>query len=380
MSDWLVHLIAIDKIEAHPNADLISLTNVYNQCVIVKRGLYKEGDLAVFLPQDSILPKDPENPIVKDSGLKPGHCIEARRLRGIFSYGMLVPAHICFTPEQLQTIEPGTHVAEMLGITKYEEADDLLERTYISSDGLVSSRGEDEKDMHYMPVYTDLDGWLKYKNSGLITEEDEVILTEKLHGSNARYCYRDNRLWCGSHKRIKKECIDFFDGQEKNLWWKVAKEIGLEDKFKTFISNLDQFKNKYSHLISSTHQLEHTVLYGEVFGQVQKGFNYGLDKGKATLRVFDSYDFHRGFYNDWDLTLAICQEMGVDTVPILYRGKWNPDLENLQNGTESVSGNSLHIREGFVVKPTKEKWDYRTNRVIFKMVGQDYKLHKAKHR
>ncbi len=348
MSDWLVNLVRLGKIGKHPNADALDISQVYGQTVICKRDLYKPGDLAIFLPPDSVLSEDPENPIVKDSGLKPGHCIEAKRLRGIFSNGMLVPASVCFTPEELATIEVDTHVAERIGVSKYKAPDDLL-----------ATGGENESDPGYMPCYTDIEGWPKYREDGLINEGDEVVLTEKIHGANGRFTFRDGRLWVGS-----RTCIKRFD--EKNLWWSVAKNVGLEEKFQR--------------LMEASEFFERTVIYGEVYGQVQD-LKYGVDTG-ATLRVFDTYDTALGRYNDWNNTKVICAIMGLETVPELHVGPWKPDLELLRNGPSVLYPG--HTREGFVIKPMKEEFvqfvsgtkGLFTGRKIFKFVGEDYKTRK----
>lgn len=171
MSDWLVHLVQIGDFGKHPNADSLSITQIYGQNVIFRSGTYQKGDLAVFLPPDSVLPSDPEHPIIKDSGLKPGHRIDAVRLRGIFSNGLTIPASVLFTPEELAAIPVGTHVADRIGVTKYEDQGDKL-----------ATLGENERDPGIMPVYTDIDGWAKYRNAGLINEGDEVVILEKIHG------------------------------------------------------------------------------------------------------------------------------------------------------------------------------------------------------
>lgn len=382
MSEWNVDLVRIGEIEPHPQADALDITTVYGQNVITKRGTYKTGDLAVFLPPDSVLPNDPNHPLVVDSGLPYGHCIEAKKLRGIFSNGMLVPASVCFTEEELATIEVGTNVAERIGVTKYVESDEAM-----------STRGENERDNGFMPVYTDMESWPKNRHNGSINEGDEVVLLEKLHGANARYAFRDDRLWVGSRTCVKKF-------HESNMWWKVALELGLEERFKFLLSGqynstADQEKPGRAGRRAARFtkedalngvNLEGTVLYGEVFGQVQKGYDYGQQQGKSNFRIFDSYNPSLGRYNDWDVTVAIADVMGLETVPVLYRGKWKPELEELQNGPESVSGKAIHNREGFVIKPVKEafygsnKHNHTGSRVIYKFVGSDYKLKKGKKR
>lgn len=379
MSDWLVHLVRIGKVGRHPNADKLDITQVYGQAVISQRDLYREGDLAVFLPPESVLPLDPQHPLVKSSGLEPGHCIEAKRLRGIFSNGMLVPAGEVFTRAELAEIRVGEHVAERLGITKYESPADRL-----------ATGGDNERDPGYMPVYTDIEGWPKYRNEGIIKEGDEVVLTEKIHGANARFTFRDDRLWVGSHHGVKKQNVFTTPNGlqvEKNLWWAVAKDIGLEDRFRKLLAGDivdDIIDGKVGRVRSQNvvstfdvirgKDLSKTVIYGEVYGQVQD-LKYGVQKG-AALRVFDTFDQGLGRYNDWDVTVAIANAMGLELVPELYRGPWKPELEELRNGPSVLyPGN---IREGFVVKPLAERYDEYIGRVIFKFVGEDYKTRKRK--
>ena len=58
-------------------------------------------------------------------------------------------------------------------------------------------------------------------------------------------------------------------------------------------------------------------------------------------------------------------------VPMLYKGPWNLELIALAEGKTTLAS---HVREGFVVKPTKERWDQHIGRVIFKMIGEGYML------
>lgn len=361
MSDWLVHLVQIGKFGNHPNADSLDITQIYGQNVIFKRGTYQQGDLAVFLPPDTCMPMDPEHPLLKDNPhLKPGHRVDAVRLRGIFSNGFTVPARVLFTEEELKDIPVGTHVAERIGVTKYEDEGDKL-----------STRGDNERDPGYMPCFTDIDGWPKYRNQGVIEEGEEVVITEKIHGANARFCFRDGRLWVGSRTGVKAEYIRA-DGTEGNLWWKVAKDLDLEGKFK---------KLQLEPTVGTvpTHDL---VLFGEVYGQVQD-LKYGLVTG-ATLRVFGVYSPTLGRYVDWDVLVQIAKTMALELVPVLYRGPWKPELEELRNGPSVLYPG--HVREGYVITPAKERFaqfdpDSRrafTGRVIFKAIGEDYKLRKRK--
>lgn len=362
MSDWLVNLVKIDKFGKHPNADSLCITQIYGQNVIFKQGSLQVGDLAVYFPPDTVLPTDPSHPILLDNpGMKPGHVIEAIRLRGIFSNGMLVPAKVLLTKEQLDSIPLDTSVADLIGVTKAQDQGDSL-----------STKGNQERDYGYMPVYTDIDGYPKYRNKGYLDDKD-VVLLEKIHGANGRICFRDGRLWVGSRTQIKAREEGYTDGKERNLWWKVADDMELSKKME-LLQNSPEFPE--NHILYGK-DLSKTVLYGEVYGQVQD-LTYGLQG--ARFVVFDSYDPQRGVYNDWDVTLAICSFLGLESVPELYRGPWDPSKEELRFGPSLLYRG--HIREGFVVKPLKEQFVTKksgnSERLIFKFVSEDYKTRKKK--
>ena len=114
------------------------------------------------------------------------------------------------------------------------------------------------------------------------------------------------------------------------------------------------------------------VFYGEVYGAVQD-LTYGAQKGELFFRVFDIFDLVAQKYLDIDDTLRIVAESGLDHVPLLYRGPWSEKLMELAEGQSTIANN---IREGFVVRPVKERWESSAGRVVFKMVGEGYHLRK----
>jgi RNA ligase (TIGR02306 family) len=381
MSEWKVRVVKIQNIEKHPNANSLSIINVDGGYpVIFKTTDFKEGDLAVYIPIDSIVPSSKEFEF-----LGKHRKIVAKRLRGIFSMGLLIPAK--------EGMKEGDIVDKVLNIEKYEPEIEAIGK---GKGGKVQG-GETEKDPGFIPVYTDIDGFRKYgKPFSQVVENKEVIVTEKLHGCNCRYLYDNvrNKLWVGSHNKIKRSPFYAASLPEKafrnfallvyllfrrftilcrlfkrvfawakehrsreipdNLWCSVAKKYNLEEKLK-----------KYPNV----------VFYGEIFGQVQD-LKYGADKNEVFVRFFDAYDVKTGKYLDWNVTKKMISDMGLETVPILYRGVWQEELVELRNGNTTIIG-ANHTREGFVVKPTVEMWDSRIHRVILKFVGEDYLLRKG---
>jgi RNA ligase (TIGR02306 family) len=326
MSEFHVVVVEVGKFAKHPNADTLSITQVMDAYpCIFRTGEFQEGDKAVYVPVDALVPTtDPRFAFLGDTSGKTFAKIKAKKLRGIFSMGLLVKAD----PD----MEVGTNVQERMGIRKWEPELDKF-----------TTNGECEKDPGYLPVYTDIEGLRKYRN--LLDAFEPVVLMEKIHGANARFCYRDDRLWCGSHKQIKREDPNI-------LWWKAANRANLKEVLA---------------------RKPNLVFYGEVYGQVQD-LKYGE---QLDVRFFDIFDPAQGKYLDWPDLKATLEELGLKLAPVLYEGPWQQDLmDSLSNGKTTL--NADHCREGFVVRPIKERWNDHVGRVIFKMVGQDYLLRKQK--
>lgn len=344
MSEFNIEVVKLGPLRPHPNADALDITKVYDYQVITKRGNFKEGDLAVYIPIDSLVPDDERwhflapPPIKNEAGevTRPTppigqvpekyRIIEAKKLRGIFSQGMIMPL-----PPGCWKV--GDDLREVLGITKYDPS--LTLSTY----------GENESAPKgwVFPVYTDIVGLRRYPD--ILSSEEEVVLTEKIHGANGRFVHDGERLWVGSHKSIKKQAAT-------NLWWNVAEKLDLKTK-------LAQSPRK--------------VFFGEVYGQVQD-LKYGVSAG-ASFCCFDVFDLVTMRYLDHEQAVEEANKIGLAWVPILYRGPWKKELSSLAEGNSILAG---HVREGFVVKPIQERWNEEIGRVILKRHGEGYLLRKKK--
>lgn len=336
MSEFHINVVTIESIIKHPNADTLSIAKVFDYQVIVRTGDYSEGEKAVYVPVDSIMPDTEQWKFLgpKDSEFTGGvparyRRIRAKKLRGVFSQGML--SKLPVNPQGLEW-NVGDDVCEVMGITKWEPQEENL-----------STSGECEK----MPggwefvKYTDIEGMRRYPR--VIEYGENVVLTEKLHGANSRYIHDGARLWVGSRTQIKRDTED-------SVWWNVARQFEFAQKLASFPM---------------------TIFFGEVFGKVQD-LNYGIGSG-ATFRCFDTFDIKTMKYNDWSTTVNMCEQLNIPLVPVLYVGPWEPDLKKFAEGNSTLAS---HVREGFVVKPVVERWEHSVGRVILKMIGEAYLLRK----
>jgi len=303
------------KLEPHDNADSLSIVRVGDFQCVVRTSDWKDGDLAVYIPPDSIVPDTEVFAFLGEHKR-----IKARRLRGEWSVGLLVPA-----PEGAKV---GDDYMEQLGVEHYEPQIHGGFKT--GGDNVSPPAG-------FHPTY-DVLNFRKY--SRLFEDGEEVVATEKIHGANARFVCVDDTIYCGSRKHWKKEDPD-------NLWWRVL------------LNNtcLDSWLRHHQGL----------TVYGEVFGNVQS-LRYGSTKGDI---FFAAFDILAG--NTW-LGFDEAREIGapLNWVPTVYRGPYDKALLlGLAEEDSSVPG-ANHHREGVVVKPVAERMDQRLGRVQLKIVGNRY--------
>lgn len=328
MSEHHIEVVRLGPVIKHDNADTLGITMVHGgyPC-IVRLGEFSEGDLAVYIPVDAIVPTDSP----RFAFLGEGHGrIRAKRLRGVFSMGLLSK------PED--DMNEGDDVAERWGITKYEPPEPGMRRgpggSFVSSSAIHPP--------FTAPVY-DLEGLRKFGR--VLVEGEPVQVTEKIHGANGRFVFHDGALWCGSRNQWKKE-------DPEDLWWKVAAAEGLAEK----LANCPDL-----------------IVYGEVYGQVQD-LKYGVEHG-AKLAVFDAIELKTQRWLDVTELDDLCKSIDLPRVPELYRGPWTPERsDEWAEGQSTLAG---HVREGFVVRPLATRYDIRAGRVIFKRAGQGYLLRKG---
>jgi len=321
MSDVLsTHKVEICPVvvEKHPNADTLGVVKIYGYSCVVKISDWKEGMLGAYIPPDSLVDTTRPEFIFLT---KPGEQfirIRAKKLRGIQSFGLLIPA-----PENTKI---GDNVAGQLGVTHYEPPE-------------LTTGGQSEKAPPHLSGLSafDVDSMRRYNS--ILQEGEPVIVTEKIHGASSRYCFTDGRIYVGSRNEWKK-----YD--PKNMFWKAL------------YPELEQFCKDHKGFI----------VYGEVYGEV-KGFRYGCTKGQVKFAAFDllTPDHH---WENAKATRLLLQS--VSQVPLLGEIPFSFDAVcALAEGASTMLG-ADHIREGCVVKPLIERWNEEIGRVCLKVVGAGY--------
>jgi RNA ligase (TIGR02306 family) len=315
MGEGRVEVIRVGEVVKHPNADSLSITKVHGgyPCCF-RTGDFVEGDLAVYIPVDSIVPEGERFAFLGEH-----RRIRAKRLRGVFSMGLLTKGEPGWVA--------GQDVASELGIVRYTPPDD------------EAVGASDEPDPGLLPVY-DVEGLRRWPD--VLVEDEIVQITEKLHGESARFVHDGERLWVGSRTRFKKDLPAV-------KWWQAAHAYGLTAKLA---------------------EAPHVVFYGETHGYTG-GFSYGQSGGSVGLRFFDAIDVKSRTWLDVGDFHALCRRLGLPTVPVLYTGPWTREISRLAEGNSTLDAG--HVREGFVVRPMKERYDAMgPGRVILKLHGEGF--------
>ncbi len=309
------------KMEKHPDADSLSIIKTYDYEVIVRTEEWNDGDLAVHIFPDFIVPNNELFSFLK------GHThIKVRKFRGRYSQGLLIPLPSGFD------LKVGDNAIEALGITRYDppEPITLHDETVSAPPGVFFKY--------------DVENGYKYQN--VFQEGEPVVVTEKIHGANARYTFNDGVMYCGSRTQWKKET-------ETNLWWK-----GLN-------------QNPWVQEWCEAH--EGFCLYGEVFGQVQN-LKYGSNANQIFFRAFDIWHIKEARWIDFvDVFTKYCSLISSHVwVPIVHQGKF--DLEHIKGLAErdSVIPGAKHCAEGVVVRPMQERHSRILGRVQLKFVSNRY--------
>lgn len=361
------------ELAPHINAERLEVATVGGAggfTAVVGKGEFQTGDLAIFVPPDSVVPANIQEFLAtkKKITVKEGR-IRCTRVRGTFSDGLcLVPKD--WLPENL--VSEDKDVTEFLGITKYEPPPP---RTNALKSKGINHHYQNEN----FKKYTDIENFKKYPKT--FNEGEEVVATIKYHGSNWRACIvkrpASSFTWVEKVKSFfgfKVDSSEYLVGSHNTIRKQAKKATTVEDVFCKVANNynvkalLDGLKEDLADKDADV------SIYGEVIGPgIQTGYTYGVPEGQHELRIFDI--MVNGQYLNWDEVVEYCEEFNLPLVEVVYRGPWSLDITKFSEAVDEYNGQK-HTREGIVIKPIKERKDLHNSRAILKYVSETFRLDK----
>lgn len=339
MERKLASVRKIADIQPIPNADAIELATVDGWKVVVAKNVgHKVGDFVVYCEVDSFLPIKPEFEFLRKSSYKKmgdqeGFRLKTIKLRGQISQGLILPiAEVIPFPDVLDYMEVGKDVTELLGIVKYEPP--IPAELAGKVKGLFPSFIPKTDEERVQNLATEYDGW-----------KDEIFyVTEKLDGSSATY-YINNGVFGVCSRNL--ELLE----TEGNTFWKVARELDLENKMKNVGINFS--------------------IQGELIGEGIQGNPYKI-KGQ-TVRFFNLYDIDLQTYHSLGtMKKLICDDLGLEMVPVVDEHFKLPDTveEILKYADDKSVLNPNFDREGVVVRSKDRK-------ISFKVISNKFLLNES---
>lgn len=323
---------ALDPIEG---ADAIERATVLGWQLVVKKGDYQVGDLAVYCEIDSIMPERPEFEFLKPRGMR----IKTIRLRGQISQGICFPLSIL--PEGFEIKEDADCTAAV-GVTKYEPPIPA----YLS--GTVKGKfpwfipKTDETRVQVLQDVLD-----KYKG-------EKCYVTEKVDGSSVTYYLNNNEFGVASRN------LELLEDDENSLW-KVARELDIENKLRSLGKNM--------------------ALQGELIGEgIQSNV---LRLRGQTIAVFNAFEIDTAKYLNYYELKQLLETLQLPMVPVVATDYI------LENNIEAIIRRATIKSllcpdvwaEGIVIRPLREITDVgltdnnlHNNRVSFKAINHEYLL------
>lgn len=349
MSTHSVPVIEVKEVLPHPNADKLEIIPVGGWRCCVQKGAFKPGDLAVYIEPDYMVPVTrPEFAFLKEpSKIDQTYArIRGKKLRGIMSFGLLIPAPV--EAFSMDSIKPGDDLMSWYGIARWEPP-------------MVSSSGATQGFTMARTDLPGLDGLLSkfdiesVNNYPFVLQPNEdVIVTEKVHGANARYMWWQGEFYIGSRSHwLRDPSPEERDAGHKDTAWRVAAW-------------------KFPAIEQWCAQHEGTVLYGEIYGNIQD-LKYGLPNDVAFV-AFAARDCVTGQWLDTLPLLSSCDLAGVPRVPVLATGPISIKLLDmiLEEDSAIPSAPDGHMREGVIITPAKERHDPEIGRVSLKLISNRY--------
>lgn len=347
MSDRVMaKIVQIDAINSIKDADAIEVASVGGWKVVVKKGEFSVGKLAVYCEIDSWIPT-----VLAPFLTKPGHFpkefngvegekLRTIRLRGQVSQGLLLPltpdmifgmTNILNSEEQFDGLV-GQDLTEKLGIQKWEAP--------ISAQLAGTVKGNFPSQI----PKTDEERIQNLKKELETYKEFHWEVTEKLEGSSMTvYVLNGEFGVCSRNLDLKRD--------ENNTFWATAIKLNLEEKLLKLGVDI--------------------ALQGELIGPGIQDNIYKLTEHKFML--FDVYDIVGGKDYLPEQRWRLTDKLNIDHVPVLHEKFCIKDetMESLIKYADGTSNIGEHPqREGLVFKCVDRN-------LHFKVVSNKY-LEKSK--
>ena len=326
----------IDAIRPIEGADAIECAVIGGWTVVVKKGEYKAGDLAVYCEIDSWIPLEIAPFLQKgDRGYEyngvQGNRLRTIKLRGQLSQGLLLPASIVTQDGVDGTEYPfieGSDVTELLGIQKWERPVPTQLAGLVKGDFPSKIPKTDQERVQNLVNEIDASR----------SRVDVYEVTEKLEGSSMTCYLIDGEFGvCSRNLDLKRD--------ENNAFWKTAIKESIEEKLRGVGFDV--------------------AIQGELIGPGIQGNIYKLSD--TEFHIFDVFDIQTQKYFDPVDRRLFVEKLGLKHVPVISTVQCLDTVEDIITWADGKSMLQDTKREGIVFK-------HNDGGMTFKAISNEYLL------
>jgi RNA ligase (TIGR02306 family) len=332
----------ITEILPHGNADSLEIVVVNGWQVVIRKDMYKAGDVALYIPMDSVLPLELEEKLFPpDSKIKLSNSrIRCAKIRGQASFGMLANQSAFDFP-----LIEGEDLGSKLNILAWEpeEEEGMVDP---AKGAAVGKKKAKIKQLRYIDI-------ANLRNCPFSFKEGEwVYITAKLHGTSVRFGYFPVVAKNFLHKFF------MWLGIMKNTRWMVGSRNTEVADTSTYGKHACEWRSKLC---------AGEIVFGEIVGpKIQKGYHYGCKNGETAFYAYDV--MIDGVYLGAGAFKLYCDLRGIPRVPELGTFPYKAGLEKAL-ADSAVCLNGQPVREGVVIKTLE-------GRVVRKYVSDAFLLNK----
>jgi len=299
----------VKNVRPCPNADSLDIVQVLGWQVVTKRGEFAEGDLAVYVVIDTVLPEVPEFEFLRNKSFR----IKPIKLRGEASAGIVFPTSILARFGYDEPLVEGTDVTTIIGVIHYER---LLP---------PELAGQRIGGLPSFLIMTDEDNLRSYPRALSELNGKPYYITQKDDGSSATFYIKDNVFGVCSRKVDLKE-------NDSNSFWKIAKTHDIENALRSAFPNTD------------------IAIQGELCGP-------GIQKNKIRLTqpklsVFNLFDIRTQSYFGYEDLTKFTSDYNLSMVKLIGAGSaFDYSLEDLLVFANKQQYSTDNFAEGIVIRP-----------------------------
>jgi hypothetical protein len=410
---YKAYITTLKKIEKHPNADRLFITECFGNSVIIGSDM-KEGQTVVYFPTDGRLSEEycEKNNLIGTTdanGNRIGGYFDQRRkvttikLRKYPSDGFVAPIEtLLYTGVDLKNLKEGMLFDEINGHKVCEKY--ITQATRSASQKVGKPRNKTFKEIIFydnFKEHKDTEQLVYYIQN--LKKGDVLVLSSKMHGTSQRSAYTQEKKFskfanvinslfkrevikpiiswkyvCGTRRVIIKDL-------ERNTGYYGDKEEFRKVAHNNFLGKLHKGETAYYEVVgwvnSSTpimNKCSNEKLGSDFIKKYGKEtiFSYGCLPGISEVYVYRMSMTNEDGVEidyDWETVKRRCDEMSIKHVPEYSKFVYDGNSEKLLNVCKELAEGEdpvgkTHIKEGVVIRIDGCKWK------AYKFKSTDFKI------